>query len=286
MRIRNALFVSLLGFFLSVLAPGSAKAEQSQFTSDSISLDEFIQYFPMDVGTKWVYKIEVGDIEPLHYREELWQMGEKTFFYRVSGAFVDLRKTNQRTFMLEIRVKRRISEGNGVDLEIKQDELGIFKFHKQVLWIAPEFELYKLGSEIRKSGDFMVHQMINYSPWGPAAPTGPYGVPAFEKGNSSRTIFFAGKPGSRVSIVDNPTEMLLFTGVETLFQQRKEGQLIHFVREVKSSEENNDEKRTDFKDFIEDMWFAKGKGLVRLEQKVDGKRSMVWTLVQFSKGTK
>jgi len=32
------------------------------------------------------------------------------------------------------------------------------------------------------------------------------------------------------------------------------------------------------KDFTEDTWFAKGIGLVRLEQKVEGKSSMTWIL--------
>lgn len=34
-------------------------------------------------------------------------------------------------------------------------------------------------------------------------------------------------------------------------------------------------------EITEDMWFARHKGLVRLEQKVDGQKSMTWELADF-----
>jgi ligand-binding sensor domain-containing protein len=59
------------------------------------------------------------------------------------------------------------------------------------------------------------------------------------------------------------------------------------VRQVESSKNKEEEALSDLDQaFTEHLWFAKNKGLVRLEQRREGKTAMVWKLTQFFEGTK
>jgi len=62
---------------------------------------------------------------------------------------------------------------------------------------------------------------------------------------------------------------------------------LHFVRTVKGGKmdprvPDTPESRYLGNGFTEDTWFSKGKGLIALEQKVNGKTSMTWILKRFS----
>lgn len=57
-----------------------------------------------------------------------------------------------------------------------------------------------------------------------------------------------------------------------------ENDSLHFVRTVEPRDQITAYMHNGF---IEDTWFAKGFGLVRLEQRINGKISMTWTLKEF-----
>lgn len=238
-------------------------------------------YFPTHIGTKWVYKIEIGSIEPLHYRETAWPLGERRVVYATRGRFMPLLVDDRpkRDFVLAISVKSlAFKQGpleypSGVELEIEQDELGIFEYAKQVFWaIGP--------------GRFMSHEVVTYSPDTPGAPTGGlWGGWGQEDGYSIRLIFFADKTGIQIGLGSDPTDKLLFEGIDTQVQYDEGTPCLHFVRQVESAKNNTEEAPGDLNQaFTEHLWFAKNKGLVRLEQRRGGKTAMVWRLVQFFKG--
>ncbi|MFH1073730.1 MAG: hypothetical protein V1752_01450, partial [Candidatus Firestonebacteria bacterium] len=80
--------------------------------------------------------------------------------------------------------------------------------------------------------------------------------------------------GQGMGVADSP-DILYFKGIETNLPGYEGKSCAHFQRIARLS-------KTSYpgfnKDFTEDMWWLKGTGLVRLEQKVEGKTSMVWTL--------
>ncbi len=79
---------------------------------------------------------------------------------------------------------------------------------------------------------------------------------------------------------DEPSDKLLFKGIEKRVAFTKAAPLLHFIRSVDGNIKDRGERSYLDSAFTEDLWFAKGKGLVRLERKVEGQTSMVWTLVE------
>jgi len=236
-------------------------------------------YFPTSTGMKWVYQIEIGEVEPLNYKEISWPLGKREITYSTRGRFRPLlEETPPKTFLLEMRVKGPAAkqgplEYEGVELEIEKDELGIFdEYAKQVFWSTT------------RGGRFMAQEVVTYSPYMPGAPTGSWGGWGQGDGYSMRLIFFGDEPGTRIGMGKEPQDALLFVGIDTQVPQDEGTPLLHFLRTVESSERKKGEEQSHLgKGFTEDMWFARGKGMVRLEQKVEGETSMTWSLIQFSK---
>lgn len=280
----------LIGILVSVLlvtscverqeespSPHSTDRQPAEAATTTLAPEgELRDYFPVGIDTKWVYNIEIGEVEPLYYVEKVWLFGDKGFSYSSRGRFLPLLEENApKTFMLEIRVKKPAGKqgpflGEGVELEIEKDELGIFAEAKQVFWSMTRY------------GRFMSYEVVTYSPEIPGAPTGPMGMRPTEDGHSKRLIFFNEKPGTSIGIGEKPRDTLLFVGVDTEVPGYEGTTLLHFLRTVEPAENPETQSLLD-KGLTEDTWFMRGKGLVLLNQKIDGKTSMVWTLVQFSK---
>jgi len=265
MKKEYRLFVSVMILFCTAISVSCAEKENSQ------SLGNPADYFPMDTGREWTYKIKIGEVEPLIYKEMAWPMGGMKVTYSTRGRFLPLvsEKSPPDTFILKMKVKGSAKEQGplqypiGVELETQKDELGIFYEHKKIFWaVIPE--------------KFMVNQIVTYPSTAIGAPTGSWGMGASGEGNSLRIIFFIGNPGTNIGLVgktgDQPTDALEFIGTDDNVPQYKGKTCLHFRRIVKSSE------KVSFSGFSEDMWFMKNKGLVRLEQKIAGKVSMTWTL--------
>lgn len=283
--------ILIIWFLLMVFAYGCGEGEEiesgtsveDEETESSIIIEvEPSDYFPTSEGTSWVYEIEIGNVEPIFYRLERWSVGDGYVLpYEIRGRFARLfYNNNEKKFLLEIGVKRLADKQGplqypkGVELEIKKDELGIFEEAKQVFWA------------ITFSGGFEVDEVVTYSPENmPGYPTGSWGM---EEGYSIRPMFFSDLPGTQIGICvgDEAVDNLLFAGVDTKVPEYEGIPLLYFIRTVEPAKKKEGENYYYFHNgFSEEIWFAIGKGLVRLEQKVGGKTSMVWTLVEFSEGT-
>jgi hypothetical protein len=234
-------------------------------------------YFPMNPETEWHYKITAGNTDALTYETVSWPISEKQLSYATRGWIYSAKPG--KTYDLIIKVEKPQTEqgplkvSDGVELKIIKDDLDLFKKSDStgIFW-AP------FGSD---GGTYMINQVITYSPNSMGAPSGPWGSWGQKDGYSLRLLFFADKPGIEISRSGDP-DALLFEGVDNSLPGYSN--CLKFTRTVKESEPTSREATSLDKSFTETTWFAKDKGLVRLEQKVNGQTSMTWTLEKFTKG--
>jgi len=256
-------------------------------------------YFPTAVGTRWKYEIEIGEHEPLRYQTTFWPKGEKEVCMVTTGRFAPLLEKNHfPVFNLELAVERTTSNQGpklkyrrGVELKIMQDDLGIFENHEEVFWAISE------------SGIFRVEEVVTYSP--STYHLSPLDVwDTDKKGYSRRIFFFIDEPFTMLSMgikdPDDSGEIVVFFGPDNKCPSFKNEPCLQILRCVYPEKKNMEEilemhkkqhpetpqeikKDLDLlaKSFAERMWFAKGKGLVKLVQSVDDKISMEWTLKEF-----
>ena len=150
---------------------------------------------------------------------------------------------------------------------MEKDELGVYQDVQQIFWVPSTH------------GRFICQETVIYS----AGKTKPSND-IIGEGQSTRNLFFVDKPGTQIGRTDNfdnPHDKLLFNGVDLVPALYVNG--LHFVRTVGAGfygEDKTADNSSSFtKGFREDIYFVKGKGLVYLEQKVEGKTSMIWMMV-------
>lgn len=239
------------------------------------SKESFKMFFPTSTGTQWTYRVQVtGEIRPLRYQEVTWSKGGHGVTHAIRGYVSFYAPPKNEIYQLKIRVKGpAASQGPfaypaGVELEIVKDELSIFQNHERVFWAISE------------SGRFLVLEVVEFAPGSlPGAPSSSEA----DKGHSSKLFMFSDKPMIEIGEGKDPAETLTFLDVTDQAPQNAGVPCVHYVRKVKPAERKagSDPSNLD-QGFSEDMWFAKGKGLVRLEQRIGKKTSMVWQLVSFS----
>ncbi len=283
---KGILIILLIGVLLFLTIPGCAREGDDEpdlsIGTPGENPDDELQipigtpsdYFPIDTGREWTYEIKIGGSESIYYYETSWPLGEGRLVQSTTGRFMPLLEDGPpKSFLLKIRVKGPAAQQGpleyptGVELKIEEDELGIFEYHEEVFWA------------ITNSQGFMAQQVVTFAPDTLGAPTGTWGSWGQEKGYSIRLLLFGEEPGIGIGFENSP-DILYFNGIETDVPDYREIPCLHFQRVV-NLKKLGDEDETGYtlnKDFTEDTWFAKGIGLVRLEQKVEGKSSMTWIL--------
>jgi len=231
-------------------------------------------YFPTYTGTKWVYEITLGEITPLFFRDVFWTGNDgKISVIRVRGRLPGP-KISRDSLKLVISVKGPVTkrwplDNDGVELVIEKDDIRIFQDRKQVFWSM----MTRVDMITFVRDRFEVTEVITFSPHLGWAPGGllPGGGMLEKDGYLERFIFFDAEPttGLRRGRSEDLPDELTFIGLDNSH--------LHFIRQINASEQG--------KGFTEETWFAKDRGLVRFEQKVEGRVSMKWKLVQFLKGT-
>jgi len=271
---------------IPVLFAGCKKNSKSQNSVISLPAGEPIDYLPIAPGTVLVYKIELGDVEPLVYKEVIWPQTKGSIVMvtrsRFWGAIKQSDKEQKKVFLLKMKVKGPAAKQGGleypvgVELTVEKDELGVYQDAKQVFWAATS------------KGRFMCHEVVTYSSDTPGSPqAGAWGNWGAEEGFSMRILFFGERPDTQVGMGKDSKDKLLFDGIKPVPGSSDSG--LHFVRTVEpqakkeniGSIKSIDSSMLD-KGFREDSYFLKGKGLVYLEQKVDGKTSMIWRITDSS----
>lgn len=253
------------------------------------------EFFPSNVGATWIYEIEVvGGDRPLKYEEVSWPIGEdKAITYATRGIIFSHRNPipegGKKTYTLEISVKARAEKQGrlqyplGVELTVAKDELGAFGDAKQVFWAITE------------SGRFTANLVVTYDPDTPGAPVGGgFGRWGQGDGSSMRLFFFTDRPGIGIGLKGSP-DSLVFHGLDADVKGFEGTQCLHFTRLVEAGKKDKDDAKVPAEPargdrlsraFKEEMWFGRGQGLVRLEQHVDDKPTMIWKLKSFRSGEK
>jgi hypothetical protein len=230
-------------------------------------------FFPMQTGATWTYKITIGEAEPLSYEESRWKLGAgrgsmlKSTRRRYAAM---LKAPDKKTFALKMRVKGPAKKQGileypiGAEIEILKDELGIFEDVKQMFWAA------------RTNGRFFVHQVITYdASMNSSSSLDSWGRRSDSDGHALSIAFFGATPGTQIGISEKDT--LLMKNIAEIPGEKFP--ILEFIRKVKKGEGDDSILN---KNFEERKVFALGKGLILLEQKVEGKPSMTWTLEKFT----
>jgi len=309
--LRQALVCACLAPLLVVVAgcierkgPDSAAGREPRRATAPIQRDpwigmDFREFFPTEPGTKWVYEITVaGKSEPVQYREvscagangklKVWvQRGLFLKSLYVPGVPGDRGDTADvggppRVCALEISVKGRAKAigtlrcREYVELTVHKDDLGVFFGTDRMLWGflgGPHLEIdwaLAWSPDSVHSADPLWHIFGQQN----------QGIALSER------LVFHSKPGWQITPVTGSADsLLLLPQVEANVLGYEGIQCLHFLRTVASGrgEAGAVRSRAD-QGFTEDSWFGKGKGLVRLEQNVNGEPTMVWRLKSFSLG--
>lgn len=259
------------GFFILLIVGiliASAGCVKEKDNKSDIDIGEPSDYFPTDIGREWTYKIQIGEVQPIQYRETIWPFGKASITYSYTGIFRNI-FTNKipKNPVLQIKIKKQVSQLGksdrpiGLKLTVVKDDAGIFEYSDEVFWV------------ITNSGRFIVKQIVTYSPLeDPGAPS-----ILGSDGFSNRILFFEGEPGVGAGIENSP-DILFFHGIDTNVPGYKGTPCLYFQRVVKIGDEKSKSVNSLSRDFTEDTWFCKKIGLVRFEQKVEGKNSMTWIL--------
>lgn len=247
--------------------PASIKDKPITVSSDNTNP---LDYFPMDIGDEWTYTIIPGNANPVIHEKvyivqdkEIYSFPYRQIIHTVPG----------QAYVLKIRVKGLFRGGqrpNSVELDVLQDDIGLFRDTTGVYW--------GMMDNPTGTGLQAMEQAASYSKESIA---GVYHYSELDQAtliHSYRMIFIWA--GSRIESQDG--ESVSYLGIDNNVPGYSGTPCYHFLREVPAIKSSV----PGFYAFTEHTWYAKGKGMVRLEQKVDGQTSMVWTLDKFAPGGK
>lgn len=266
----------LLPIFLFIVGCSKNEVRAGEKTTANIDsqnpLGQPEDYFPADIGRTWHYQVRFFDNCPLEYQAQNWPRGSGGVAYSQRGRYraaMD-KKTLGQVFDLILQVQGHapkqgpLKYPDSVEVKLVKDSAEMFGDCNHI---------YFAISHQRR---FEVMLVTTYPSTAMGAPSGGWGEWGTEDGYAMREFFFGEKPGIAISLADSP-DSLEFVGPEG-------DDTLHFRRSVKSSLKDATSKEPGDglldRPFTEDTWFKKGVGLIRLEQTVEGKKTMSWELVQ------
>jgi hypothetical protein len=228
-----------------------------------------LDYFPMDTGDEWTYYIRAGEVSPVTQEKvfivqdkDIYSFPYRNIFHPVSGQI----------YVLKIRVKGPFRGGqrlNSVDLEILKDEMGLYRDTTGIYWGMMDNPMGWGVNAMQFAASYSKDKLKERYPY-----------PELEQASlihSYRQIFIW--DGYQIEREDG--ESISFLGIDNNVVGYHGTPCYHFVREVPAIKSSSG-----FNAFTEHTWYVKGKGMVRLEQKINGITSMVWTLEKFTPGGK
>lgn len=225
-------------------------------------------YFPTSAGTTWHYKIALGQVRPVVF-SKVWSPLGDHFIVRDTRRLLrpESKGGATRTFNLGIRVKGPcvlpppIHGLEGVEIEILEDELGVFGDNPLAVYWAVD----------RQDRLSITEVVVSRSA------TSGYG--AYDQ--ARKLLFFEEEAGTVLTTGSDATEQMGFLGSEK--------RTMHFRREIQATTLDNVPSHIQGREALEcsitqDAWFGAGKGLTRLVQTQSGRAAMTWELVHFSSG--
>ena len=269
------IFIIFMFFFGFGNASGDVRSKIFETQIKNIEFSKlpniiFENYFHPKVGDKIIYKIELGNVEPLYYRKIFWPQIRDHSSSTSRGIFFaaanEENRGKRRTFTLALKIKDIKRDQREIlccghfafELIVETDELGVYQGARRVIW---------------EKSRFGWNEILVFSLCASVSPTG------------HDTEGFSTRPLSSNNLIrkveTNSIDDLILIGEG--FTPGTKSSAIHFVRMVHDGKNINGDQADNGlylnKAFEEHTYFVKGKGLVFLEQKVEGKTSMTWRLV-------
>jgi hypothetical protein len=238
---------------------------------------EIPQYFPMDVGSTWTYRIDIGNTSPVYYQELdlYYKIGKNTGTSEsiVRGKYAPgsrMELPQKRAYELKITIAAKATKQcdmeipEGRKIKVIVDELGIYQDAENVYWTTsfPGTFHFMQITEMKMSGGFSTGANLK-----------PYQI------CSSSLKGFGYPTGTSICRGGKMTDFITFQGIEIIPGTKVSG--LHYIREVKGKESASISDTMNFT-FTEDLYYLKGFGLAYLQQKVNGKIAMTWTLVNMT----
>jgi hypothetical protein len=273
---KNAIALLLIATTLTICGcrnstdgPGQTVMVKETHTASSDPRD----YFPTAVGTTWTYKIKATESDALFARRTDWPTSETgAIVVETRGRFFYQKKLPSYSLILQVKGKAKkqgqLQYPEGIELSVVKDELGVYRGVKQLFWA--------IGDNSR----FEVTEVQTFSEYSSDSPFGTGGIPmGNDDGSSIRLLFFGSDPGTKISYTDKPLDSLTNLGFD--------GGNLCFKRDVVVKKVINNEKVAGSElgyAFSETSYYKEGVGLNQLEQTVNGKTTMTWTLEKFTPG--
>lgn len=214
------------------------------------------EFFPIDPGTEWSYKIDIGAADPKLVYTIVWDTasGQDTRTFTDSYLLSEKIKAPECCY-LKIKVENVAyrDEAYAVKLNVTRDDLGVYERFghskaRDAYWIVAD-----------NADEFIASKIVSL-------PAGDFSIVSPDMTVLSlQLLFFDPKNGihTRKLLNGDPLELI---GYDNDAPGCGDDICMHFVRTPRGT------------DIAEDIWYAPGKGLVRLEQRVNGEPSMTWTL--------
>ncbi len=255
-------------------SPGSVSTiplPDGKTSLSSYESSDLWEYFPMDTGAEWTYNIKIDDVKPAR-AEEIWITGKEEYYHFSDRVFFNP-ISGVKNYHLRIKVKgpeQETQRPGTIELEILRDDLGLFRHANQIFWGKQLNPSGWGGNNIMEMGiEYSADSLMKFYP--------EYSQQLKDASSvhSSRVIFFGGRNMAKMdkSIGESKIETISCLGLDSNVPGYKGIPCLHFFREVYPPVDS-----PEIKTITEDSWFAKGKGLIRFEQKVGGKPSMTWTI--------
>ncbi|MDD5098529.1 MAG: hypothetical protein PHD31_02325 [Candidatus Pacebacteria bacterium] len=236
----------------SLAKTSSTQTQSPSIRQSAMDFDNADLYFPMKVGSEWLYRIDVKENGAIIHKE--------TSAFNRREMIYPQNKGNR----LRIRIAKTVDKQcdtqypDSLQLQIIEDDFKIFKYDQEIFWI-------KLG--LSSSGTYMVNQVTTLKE-------------ASDESCAEKVLFIADRVNTGMSRSGSKDEVI-YLGKEQINYEQQTIECMHFRRTVGSIDGSSVYWR---KGFTEDSWYASDKGLIRMEQKVDDKISMVWNLENFKSG--
>ncbi|PIR94846.1 hypothetical protein COT95_01945 [Candidatus Falkowbacteria bacterium CG10_big_fil_rev_8_21_14_0_10_37_6] len=250
-----------------------AISQKSQGLLAQIGLPE--NYFPCEVGNEWTYDIKIGSKYPLYRNITKWPLGDGEISYLNCGylAIMETEKVQNPKLILKVKQKAEkqgpLEYPNGYEIEIIQDDIGIYRDAEQVFWC------------ISKSGRYQVIEVVTYPSFRSPARSGQWGSWDNGNGYTMKLLMFGESPGIMISIESHSPAKLYFNGPAG-------NNKLEFIRIYeKTNDDDNDlpTKKTAGEHldsaFTEKLLYEKGKGLESLVQMMGDEFLMSWSLSSF-----
>lgn len=247
------------------------KHSSERFPTEHFDMKNPGEYFVPKGKREWKYEVTfplgLERATAFTYRPVIWFTSQGVLVYEVRGRYLVPEEKRGESLYIHYKIKEpakkqgRLSYPEGYKLEIIKDDIGYFD-EARVVYYA-----------ISKQQRYAAHLVIEYPVYSSMSPLSTVGSPT-DRGELDRLLFFDEPPGLQMTM-NKQTDSLLIDGWKL---DVRGVPTVHLSRTV--TLRSDVEESEVVKPYKEYMIYTKGIGLTSLEQRVRGRLSMRWELIE------